>query len=68
MELLSATYTDKEKALIDIEVKLRAYYVEKHFDYYQAHKQDVEQAIGQAKSMYSDNFFPEMKTRWDNRL
>lgn len=67
MEFLSAEYTDKDKALGEIETKLRAYYAENHFDYYQAHKTDVEEAIVQAKKMYSDNFFPEMKTRWDNR-
>lgn len=67
MELLSAEYTDKNKALDEIETKLRAFYTESYPDYYQEHKTKVEEAIVQAKKMFNDNFFPEMKTRWDNR-
>ena len=67
MELLSASYTSKDKAIDEIETKMRTFYMDKHNDFYQSHKQDVEQAIAQTIEMYKDNFFPEMKTRWDNR-
>lgn len=68
MELISASYATTEDAVAEITRKLSEYYRTEHSAFFKDNKPAIDQAVDQAVEMYKNNFFPEMKTRWDNRL
>ncbi len=65
LELYNKEYTTKPAAFKSIEKKLLAYYSSKHSEYYQQNTNKVTSAIRQILDIYDDNFFPEMKAKWD---
>ncbi len=67
MELLSGEYKTQDEAYSTIKEKLLSYYQTKQADYFKDHQKEIEQAADAAIAMFKHNFFPEMKTRWDNR-
>ncbi|MBP9855160.1 MAG: NapC/NirT family cytochrome c, partial [Candidatus Omnitrophica bacterium] len=67
MEVLSAEYTTQQQASDEIRQKLTEFYGKNYAEYYNTHKADIEKAIEKTIALFNVNFFPEMKTRWDNR-
>lgn len=65
MKVLSGNYQSQEEGAAAIHDELTKFYQEKHKDFYQKAKGDVEKAIEEIINLYRQNFFPEMKTRWD---
>lgn len=65
MELLSKNYKTTPEAVATIEKELRGFYQSKHPDLYSSDQPKIEQAIKAAQKIFSENMFPEMKTRWD---
>lgn len=65
MEVLSGDYASQEEGEAEIRQKLTKFYQEKHKDFYASARSDVEKAIEEIVNLYHENFFPEMKTRWD---
>ncbi len=65
VEALSGDYPSQEEGQAAIRNDLTKFYQEKHQDFYAGAKGDVEKAIEEIVSLYRQNFFPEMKTRWD---
>lgn len=67
MELLAGEYTSGESAISEIRNNLISYYQNEHSEFYQTNKESVEAATEETIQLYRNNFFPEMKTRWDSR-
>lgn len=65
MELLSKKYTSADEAADTIRKELPAYYLKKDMAFYTARLADIKAAAQEAVVMYQTNFFPEMKSRWD---
>lgn len=65
LEVLSADYETVSQAEEAIRRKLTDYYQAEFADSYAAREGDVARAIAAVVSLYRDNFFPEMKSRWD---
>jgi len=67
MEVLSAEYKTGAEAVAGIRKTLTDFYVTDHAEYYKTNKPEIDKAIEKTVEIYQANFFPEMKTRWDNR-
>jgi hypothetical protein len=65
VELLSEEYESTEAALERIPQQLKAYYEADFPDVYGAKLNIIEEAADELKNIYRNNFFPEMKVRWD---
>jgi hypothetical protein len=66
VDVLSVDYATKEEALHSIEEALTGHYQKKFGEAYDQHKKSVEDSLGQIMVIYQNNFFPEMRTRWDS--
>ena len=65
VEVLGKIYSSSEDATQKIRLILIDFYSKKQAAYYAAHLDNIEKAIGNINLMYHQNFFPEMKSRWD---
>ncbi|MBL7164768.1 MAG: cytochrome c3 family protein [Anaerolineales bacterium] len=64
VEVLSASYESKEKALRDIDL-LRNFYRDTYADFQQEHIEDIDQAILVIKDIYQQSVFPDQMMDWD---
>ena len=65
VEVLGKVYSSSSEAVQKIHSSLIDFYSTKQAAYYAGHQDIVEQAIGNIILLYQQNFFPEMKSRWD---
>jgi len=65
VDVLGGSYSVTGDAVKQIRSKLIDYYSTKQAAYYAAHQDLIENAIAQITLLYEQNFFPEMKSRWD---
>jgi nitrate/TMAO reductase-like tetraheme cytochrome c subunit len=65
VEVLGAQYGSSSEAAQKIRSSIIEFYTKKQPEYYAAHQADVEKAAGNIILLYQQNFFPEMKSRWD---
>lgn len=65
MEFLSAKYTTQAQAAVEIPAFLMKYYQEKYPEYAKDHKRELGLAGQVLAEIFKNNFFPEMKARWD---
>jgi hypothetical protein len=65
MELLSGKYETESEAVAAIPAKLKQYYQEKQTEFFNANQDQVINAGVVLAEIYKNNFFPEMKARWD---
>ena len=63
--MLGKVYSSSSEAIQEIRSSLIDYYSKKQAAYYAGHQDNIEQAIGNIILLYQQNFFPEMKSRWD---
>jgi len=64
-ELLAQEYESTEEALQTISDEFKAFYKSDYPEVYEAQKTVIEVAVDELGSIYTNNFFPEMKVRWD---
>lgn len=64
VEVLSASYTTNDEALIGIENGLTDFYRSTYPDVFSSKSAAVSQAITEVKQIYQTYFFPEMNTDW----
>ncbi len=62
---LTASYANREQAMLGIDSALRAYYQKSYPQVYTSKRQAVEGAITHLQNTYNHSFFPSMKVRWD---
>jgi len=62
---LAASYTSRDLALAGIESSLRGYYQNKYPQIYAGKRPAIDGAIAYLREDYDQNFFPDMKVRWD---
>lgn len=65
MDVLAKNYKTETEGLAGIRHGLEDYYRSKQAEYYQAHTDEINQAIDAVVAIYERNFFPERKARWD---
>ncbi len=65
VDVLAKEYKSSSEATDKIRSSLLEYYSKKQALYYTAHQDNIEKAIGNIILLYQQNFFPEMKSRWD---
>ncbi len=65
MELLSGKYENQAQALAEIPDLLQKYYEWKFPEYAKAHQTQIKTAAQVLTHIFKNNFFPEMKARWD---
>src|SRR5208283_4865270 len=65
VDVLGKVYTSTSDAVSAIQSSLTDYYSKKQAAFYAAHQDKVDQAIMSITRLYQQNFFPEMKSRWD---
>lgn len=65
LKVLGAEYDSTPQAMERISSDLRAYYEKKHPDYWSEHSGKINDAAETLRRLYGNDFFPEMKTRWD---
>ncbi|MBF0593633.1 MAG: NapC/NirT family cytochrome c [Candidatus Omnitrophica bacterium] len=65
VEVLAKKYQTEAEAVNSIESTLLKYYKEKQHEYFQTHEKQVHEGIAGVVTLYKNNFFPEMKVRWD---
>ena len=65
VDVLGRQYSTSSEAITKIRSSLIEYYSQKQAAYFAAHQANIEQAIGNIILLYEQNFFPEMKSRWD---
>ncbi len=65
MEILSKEYASEKEAASSIENDLKAYYQKEFADYYTANEAKISQTGQTLRYLFSQNMFPDMKTRWD---
>jgi len=65
VDVLGGAYASSVEAVQKIRSRLIDYYSKKQAAYYAGHPDQIEQAIGSIILLYEQNFFPEMKSRWD---
>ncbi len=66
LELLSAQYSDTDSALTVINDGLQNYYNENYPEVATNKKEDIIKAVEKLKTIYSNNYFPKIKARWEN--
>ncbi len=65
MEILSKEYASEKEAAASIANDLNAYYQKEYADYFSANKAKISQTGETLQYLFSQNMFPDMKTRWD---
>jgi hypothetical protein len=66
VEVLSAKHATTEEAAGSIRQSLVGYYQERFGNAYGQYKEKVDDAAEQIIHIYKDNYFPEMRARWDS--
>ena len=64
-ELLAADYDSTDSALQTISDEFKAYYKMEYPEVYKNKSAIIEDAVDELENIYRNNFFPEMKVRWD---
>ena len=64
-ELLARDYETVDIALQTISDEFNAFYKSEYPELYEAKKSVIEAAVDELENVYRNNFFPEMKVRWD---
>ena len=67
LELLNAEYNTTDEALERIRADLVSFYQEEHPEFFATRVADIEEAGKQLQTIYTRNFFPEMKTDYRAR-
>lgn len=62
---LRAKYTDNDSALVKIENQIREFYRQNYPAVDDTLRAELNQAVSALRTMYTNNFFPYMKVRWD---
>lgn len=65
VDVLGKTYSSTKEAIEKIRSSLIDYYSKKQAAYYAGHQDEIEVAVRNIILLYEQNFFPEMKSRWD---
>ena len=65
VDVLGKVYASSSEATQKIRSSLMEYYSTKQAAFYTGHQDAIEKAIGNIILLYQQNFFPEMKSRWD---
>jgi hypothetical protein len=65
VNLLIADYASVPSALSTIEEGIVGFYKEKHPDVVDQRKESISRAVAAVQKIYRENFFPEMRVRWD---
>jgi hypothetical protein len=65
VEVLAADYASTDAAMRAIEQGLRSFYEEKYPDIADKRGGVIRSTIAEVQQIYRNNFFPEMKVRWD---
>jgi len=65
VDVLGKSYSSSSVAVLDIRSSIMNYYIQKQAVYYAAHQDLIKQAVESIVLLYQQNFFPEMKSRWD---
>ncbi len=65
IEALIGEFTTKDSALTAIAGTIRSAYEEEYPDVIAERKTDIDSLIAGVQKIYSQNFFPKMKVRWD---
>ncbi len=65
VELLAKEYESTDMALQSISDELKAFYKKEYPEYYKDKQGLIENAVDELGNIYRNNFFPEMKVRWD---
>ncbi len=65
IELLADEYATTDAALAALGSGLRQFYAENFPEVAEQKREAIEQTITELQRMYRENFFPEMKVRWD---
>jgi hypothetical protein len=65
VDVLGKVYNSSSEAVSQIHSSLIDYYSRKQAAYYALHQAQIEAAIRTITLLYQQNFFPEMKSRWD---
>ncbi len=65
LQLLAGEYETNPAALEAIQSGVQTYYAEDHSEWARANSGVVDTVTGTLQRAYSNNMFPEMKTRWD---
>ncbi len=65
VEALIDEYTTKDSALVTIKEQIVNAYKEEYPDALESRKDAIDKMIVSVQDIYSRNFFPEMKVRWD---
>jgi NapC/NirT cytochrome c family, N-terminal region len=65
VDALAGEYKSSNEAMEKIGSGLTQYYSDKQAAYYAVHQATVKQAVQYVILLYQQNFFPEMKSRWD---
>jgi hypothetical protein len=64
VRVLENGYSTKSAGLDSIGLLVREYYAKEYSQIVQTRADQIEQAIGELKTIYSRNYFPEMKVDW----
>jgi hypothetical protein len=65
VELLTADYPSEADALAAIDAGLASFYRQHYADLAESRQEAIARAGRELQGIYRQNFFPEMKTRWD---
>jgi hypothetical protein len=65
VELLAAEYSSTEEALQAIADGVAGFYEQNHPEVAATRSQAIAQAVQELQTIYQQNFFPDMKVRWD---
>ncbi len=65
IDLLAEEYGDTITALAALDHGLRTFYQENFPDLAKHESATIDRAVGELQRIYRENFFPEMKVRWD---
>ncbi len=66
MDALSKNYAITAEAVTAIPQALNAFYQKEHGDFYSQRPGDIREAVEETVTLFKNNFFPEMKARWDS--
>lgn len=67
LDLLNAEYNDREQAMREIVTGLAGYYRDNYPEIAEGRRSDLEETAKVLKTIYRENFFPEMKTDYRDR-
>jgi hypothetical protein len=68
MDLCAREYRSTDEAFETIEKKIHEFYAEKYPDIHAQQKHEIQEAVKELQTQFSQNIFPEMKVRWSTHL